>query len=191
MIPSPAERDELFKRFARALFKGDMDALYQAVTPDFLWSFHDGLAVTKSLQGPDAIAAHLAEQKALLSAQRFHDVAYHHAGDISFMTFRVSETVRATGEQREQRGIERYTFCGRQARDQGRLSQAALILRAIKARPVMPDNHSHASTAPAFSPISTRSAPSAPTRPACTSRPSPSRTSARCTGWRSGCRTPG
>jgi hypothetical protein len=26
------------------------------------------------------------------------------------MTFRVSETVRATGEQREQRGIERYSF---------------------------------------------------------------------------------
>jgi hypothetical protein len=62
MIPSPAERDELFKRFARALFKVDMDALYQVVTPDFLWSFHDGLAATKSLQGPHAIAAHLAEQ---------------------------------------------------------------------------------------------------------------------------------
>lgn len=60
MIPSPAERDELFKRFARALFRTDMDALY--------------------------------------------------AGDISFMTFRVSETVRATGEQREQVGIERYSF---------------------------------------------------------------------------------
>ena len=110
MIPSPDERDELFKRFARALFRGDMDALYQAVTADFVWSFHDGLAVTKSLRGPDAIAAHLAEQKALLSAQRFHDVVYHHAGDISFMTFRVSETVRATGEQREQLGIERYGF---------------------------------------------------------------------------------
>ena len=39
MIPSPTERDELFKRFARALFQGDMDALYQVVTPDFLWSF--------------------------------------------------------------------------------------------------------------------------------------------------------
>ena len=110
MIPSPAERDELFKRFARALFKGDMDALYEAVTPDFLWSFHDGVAVTKSLRGSDAIAAHLAEQKLLLSAQRFHDVVYHHAGEISFMTFRVSETVRATGEQREQVGIERYSF---------------------------------------------------------------------------------
>ena len=110
MNPPPAERDALLKGFARALFRGDMDALYQVVTPDFLWSFHDGLAVTKSLQGPVAITAHLAEQKALLSAQRFQDVVYHHAGDTSFMTFRVSETLRATGAQREQRGIERYTF---------------------------------------------------------------------------------
>ena len=30
--------------------------------------------------------------------------------DISFMTFRVSEVVAATGEQREQQGIERYAF---------------------------------------------------------------------------------
>lgn len=110
MIPSPTERDELFKRFARALFKGDLDALYQVATPDFLWSFHDGLAVTKALHGRNAIAAHLDEQKALFSAQRFYDVAYHHAGDTSFMKFCVSETVRATGKQREQRGIERYSF---------------------------------------------------------------------------------
>ncbi len=110
MAPSPAERDELLKGFARALFKGDMDALYRVVTPDFLWSFHDGLVLTKSLAGPAAIREHLSEQKALFSAQRFHEVAYHHAGDITFMTFRVSETVGTTGEQREQRGIENYTF---------------------------------------------------------------------------------
>jgi ketosteroid isomerase-like protein len=110
MAPSPAERDELFKGFARALFKGDIDALYEVVTPDFLWSFHDGVVLTKSLTGPDAISEHLAEQKVLFSAQRFHDVVYHHAGDVSFMTFRVSETIRASGEQREQRGIESYSF---------------------------------------------------------------------------------
>src|SRR5580698_1214180 len=101
MAPSPAERDELFKGFARALFKGDVDALYRVVTPDFLWSFHDGVVVTKSLGGAAAIRAHLTEQKALFSAQRFHDVAYHHAGELTFMTFRVSETLRASGEQRE------------------------------------------------------------------------------------------
>jgi ketosteroid isomerase-like protein len=110
MIPSEAERDELLKGFARALFRGDMEALYRVVAPDFLWSFHDGLATTKALAGPAAIAEHLAEQKARFSAQRFHEVAYHHADDASFMTFRVSETVRDSGEQREQCGIERYTF---------------------------------------------------------------------------------
>ena len=110
MIPSPAERYELLKGFARALFQNDMDALYKIVTSDFLWSFHDGLVTSKALAGPAAIREHLAGQKALFSAQRFHEIAYHHAGEVTFMTFRVSETVRATGEQREQRGIERYTF---------------------------------------------------------------------------------
>jgi ketosteroid isomerase-like protein len=86
VAPSPAQRDQLFKRFVRALFRGDIDALYEVVTPDFVWSFHDGLAVTKSLANVEAIRAHLAEQKALFSAQRFHDVAYH-AGDMTFMTF--------------------------------------------------------------------------------------------------------
>jgi ketosteroid isomerase-like protein len=110
MIPPAAARDELLKGFARALFRADMEALYRVVAPDFLWSFHDGLATTKALAGPAAIAGHLAEQKARFSAQRFHEVVYHHADDASFMTFRVSETVRDNGEQREQRGIERYTF---------------------------------------------------------------------------------
>ena len=110
MTPDYAERERLFKAFARALLTADMDALYRAVTPDFLWSYHDGEAVTKSLSGAAAIAEHLAEQKALFSTQRFHDVAYHHLPETTFMSFRVSETVRATGAQREQRGIERYNF---------------------------------------------------------------------------------
>jgi len=128
MVPSPAERDELFKGFARALFKSDLDALYEVVTPDFVWSFHDGVAVTKSLAGREAIRTHLAEQKALFSAQRFHDVVYHHAGDISFMTFLVSETERATGQQREQRGIESYSF-----RD-GRLATKDVYRKPVAAR---------------------------------------------------------
>jgi ketosteroid isomerase-like protein len=110
MTPPPAERDELLKGFARALFTNDMEALYRIVARDFLWSFHDGLITTKTLGNPAAIREHLAEQKALFSEQRFHEVAYHHAGEMTFMTFRVSEIVRASGEHREQRGIERYTF---------------------------------------------------------------------------------
>jgi ketosteroid isomerase-like protein len=110
MIPSAAERDEILKGFARALFKNDIDALYRVVASDFVWSFHDGIATTKALADPAGIAAHLAEQKARFSAQRFHEVVYQHVEDTTFMTFRVSETVRDSGEQREQRGIERYTF---------------------------------------------------------------------------------
>ena len=63
MAPSSTERDELFKGFARALFKGDIDALYPVVTPDFLWTFHDGLAVTKSLAGAAAIAESISPNK--------------------------------------------------------------------------------------------------------------------------------
>lgn len=110
MTPTAAERDALFQAFARALFKNDMDALYEVVTENFVWRYHDGLSTERVLTGRDAIRAHIDERKAFFAASRFHDVAYHHLPDISFMTFRVSETVRATGEQREQQGIERYSF---------------------------------------------------------------------------------
>jgi hypothetical protein len=67
MIPSSAERGELLKGFARALFGNDMDALYRIVAPDFLWSFHDGLATTKTFAGAEAISGHLAEQKSTIT----------------------------------------------------------------------------------------------------------------------------
>ena len=108
--PIAEEREVLFRDFAKALFKSDMDALYRVVTPDFLWLYHDGVVVTKSLSGAEAIKAHLAEQKILFSEQRFHEVSYHHLPETTFMTFRVSETVAASGELRAQRGIEHYTF---------------------------------------------------------------------------------
>jgi len=110
MIPTFAQRDELLKGFAKALFRRDLDALYAVVTPDFLWSFHDGLSVTKSLVGRGQILDHLEAQKQLFSAQRFEDVAYHHCPDLSVMTCRIDETLRATGAKREQRGIELYRF---------------------------------------------------------------------------------
>lgn len=112
MTPTAAERDAIFKAFARALFGNDMDALYAVVTPDFVWRYHDGISAERVLTGRDAIRQHIDERKAFFAASRFHDVVYHHLPETSFMTFRVSETVRATGEQREQQGIERYTFEG-------------------------------------------------------------------------------
>ena len=110
MIPTFEQRDDLLKGFAKALFRRDLDALYEVVTPDFLWSFHDGLSVTKALAGRAQILAHLEAQKQLFSSQRFEDVAYHHGADVSLMTCRIDETVRSTGERREQRGIELYRF---------------------------------------------------------------------------------
>lgn len=110
MAPTSTERDALFAGFARALFKGDLDALYAVVAPDFVWRYHDGLSEERVLSSREAILNHIEERKAFYAESRFHDVVYHHLPEISFMTFRVSETVRLTGERREQRGIERYTF---------------------------------------------------------------------------------
>lgn len=110
MIPTFAQRDDLLKGFAKALFRRDLDALYEVVTPDFLWSFHDGLSVTKALVGRDQILAHLESQRELFSSQRFEEVVYHHCPDLSFMTCRIDETLRAIGEKRAQRGIELYRF---------------------------------------------------------------------------------
>ncbi|MDI1266623.1 MAG: nuclear transport factor 2 family protein [bacterium] len=110
MTPTPEQRDQLFRDFARALFKNDLAALYQTVSPDFLWSYFDGISTARQLAGPDAISAHLAEQKATFSAQHYYDVVYHHLPELTFMTFRVSETIHATGTERQQRGVEYYSF---------------------------------------------------------------------------------
>lgn len=110
MNPSPAERNDLFKDFMKAFSARDIDSLYRVVSSDFLWSYHDGVQVTKSISGPEAVATHFASQQDIYSSQRFHEVAFHHLPDRTLMTFRVSETLRATGEQREQRGVEIYTF---------------------------------------------------------------------------------
>lgn len=104
------DRTVLFKAFSRALFTRDLEALYAVVTPDFVWSYHDGVSATKVMADRSAIAAHLDAQKAVYAAQRFHDIAYHQLADVAFMTCRISETVRATGEVREQCGIERYVI---------------------------------------------------------------------------------
>ena len=86
--------EQLFRVFARALFTRGIDLLYSV----------------KQLVGSGAVRAHLAEQDQLYESQRFHDVVYHHLPEVSFMTFRVTEKLRGTGEMREQEGIERYLF---------------------------------------------------------------------------------
>ena len=108
MTPSAAERDTLFKAFGRAFFKQDLDAMYQVVTSDFVWSVQG--ETPRHLKSREDIAAYFAERKQQVENLRFHDVTYHHAPDASFMTFRLTGTDKATGKPFETIGVERYTF---------------------------------------------------------------------------------
>lgn len=108
--PAPEARDALFKAFGRAFFKRDMAALYETVTPDFAWRTHDAAGQVSTLVGREAIEAHFERVRSSVSEQRFADVVYHHTADATFMTFRLTETLRSTGEVREHAGIEIYRF---------------------------------------------------------------------------------
>jgi ketosteroid isomerase-like protein len=108
MTPTAAERDAIFKAFGRAFFKQDLDAMYQVVTPDFVWSVSGD--VPRQLRSRADILAYFAERNGQAADVRFHDVLYHHAPDASFMTFRLTGTDKATGRPFETAGVERYTF---------------------------------------------------------------------------------
>jgi ketosteroid isomerase-like protein len=108
MTPTAAERDAIFKAFGRAFFKQDLDAMYQVVTPDFVWSVSGD--VPRRLASRADIGAYFAERNGQAENVRFHDVVYHHAPDASFMTFRLTGTDKATGTPFETVGVERYTF---------------------------------------------------------------------------------
>ena len=108
-MPADA-RDALFKSFARAFFKRDIDALYETVTPDFAWHTRDADGRGEIVTGRDAVAAQLNKRSARLENVRFEDVVYHHAPDATFMTFRLTATDRETGAPHQEVGVERYTF---------------------------------------------------------------------------------
>ncbi|MEM7254850.1 MAG: nuclear transport factor 2 family protein [Pseudomonadota bacterium] len=109
MNPSSEERDAIFKKFGRAFFKQDLDAMYEVVAADFTWTVpvDDEVRVLKTR---DEIAAHFAERKGKMKDTRFEDVVFHHAPDATFMTYRMTGTVVASGEKVERVGVERYTF---------------------------------------------------------------------------------
>lgn len=109
MTPTAAERDTIFKAFGRAFFKQDLDAMYQVVTPDFVWSVQGGNKVCQ-LTTRGQIEAYFAERKQQVENVRFHDVVYHHAPDATFMTFRITGIDKASGAAFENIGVERYTF---------------------------------------------------------------------------------
>jgi ketosteroid isomerase-like protein len=104
------ERDAVFKTFGRAWFKRDVELLYRAVVPDFVWMANDADGRVRQIIGREAIAAEFAAMGSGSVQRRFEDVVYHHAPDASFMTFRLIETDKVTGAVREESGIERYVF---------------------------------------------------------------------------------
>ncbi|MEZ5855085.1 MAG: nuclear transport factor 2 family protein [Hyphomicrobiaceae bacterium] len=108
--PAIAERDALFKTFGRAWFRRDVDLLYQAVTPDFVWASLDADGEPTLITGRDAVAAALTAPVDANIQRRFEDVVYHHAAEATFMTFRLVETDTESGIVQEETGIERYTF---------------------------------------------------------------------------------
>ena len=112
MAPSVAEREALFRAFARAFFKEDLDALYGVVSEDFIWHAPPvgAGASSRAIQGREAIGAYFAERRALYQSVRFEDVTYHHAADASFMSFRMIAVARADGETHQVLGVERYVF---------------------------------------------------------------------------------
>lgn len=110
--PTPEKRDELLGAFAKALFKKDIDALYQVVTPDFVWSLPIGPTGPhgRRLANRDDLAAYFEERDRLYASIRFQDVVYHHAADVTLMTFRVHGVVRATNAAFDVQGMEQYVF---------------------------------------------------------------------------------
>ncbi|HEX4894534.1 MAG TPA: nuclear transport factor 2 family protein [Hyphomicrobiaceae bacterium] len=108
--PTSEARDALFKTFGRAWFKRDVDLLYEAVTPDFQWRGLDSSGAVRLISTRDGVAEAFRSMATSPLKVRFEDVAYHHAPDASFMTFRIIETDPATGKSREDVGVERYTF---------------------------------------------------------------------------------
>lgn len=128
MIPTPEERDTLFKAFGRAFFKQDLDAMYQVVTVDFAYSIlvNDE---PRLMNSREQIEAFFEERKTIQKDLRFEDVVFHHAPEATFMTYRVTGTDVLTGNAFERIGVERYTF-----RD-GRIAEKDVYSRPMKCQP--------------------------------------------------------
>ena len=109
MAPTAEERDVLFKKFGRAFFKQDLDAMYEVVTDDFTYSIlvND---TPRQMNTREQVAAFFDERRGIQKDVRFEDVVFHHAPDATFMTYRVTGTDVASDEPFERIGVERYTF---------------------------------------------------------------------------------
>lgn len=109
MKPTESARYLLFKKFDRAFFKQDLDAMYEVVTENFTYSIV-GDGSTRTMQTRDQAAAFFKERNGTQGDVRFENVVFHHAAEAPFMTYGVTGTGIATGETFERVGVERYTF---------------------------------------------------------------------------------
>ena len=109
MPPSAEDRDALFKKFGRAFFKKDLDAMYDVVTEDFAYSIQVG-DTPRRMTTRAEVAAFFEERKGTQTDVRFEDVVFHHAPEATFMTYRVTGVDKASGKRFERVGVERYTF---------------------------------------------------------------------------------
>ena len=129
MVPSSDERDAVFKKFGRAFFKQDLDLMYEVVNDDFAWTVMHGDDL-RCLDSREKIAAFFEERRGTTQNVRFEDVVFHHAPDATFMTYRITGTDTATGEDFERVGIERYTF------KHGKLAEKDVYSRAAPSQAV-------------------------------------------------------
>ena len=124
MTPSAQDRDQLFRKFGRAFFKKDLDAMYQVVTQDFTWSIQVG-DTPRQMSTRAQVAAFFQERQGTQTDVRFEDIVFHHAPEATFMTYRVTGTDVASGQPFERVGVERYTF-----RD-GRIAEKDVYSRMV------------------------------------------------------------
>lgn len=124
MISSEAERDSLFKKFGRAFFKQDLDALYEVVTTDFKYSILVD-EVPRIMKTRDEVADFFVERNATQRDVRFADVIFHHAPEATFMTYRVTGVDTASNAAFERVGVERYTF------NHGRIAEKDVYSRPV------------------------------------------------------------
>lgn len=111
-MSSPTTRESLLANFLKAFARRDLDAMYRTVTPDFVWSLPVGpdAPLARNLATRDAIAAYFEERSRIYSSVKFHDLAWQHAPDASFMTFRVIAEYKDGRAPVDALGLERYTF---------------------------------------------------------------------------------
>lgn len=111
-VPLAAARDVLLAAFSKALFARDVEGVYRTVTPGFIWRLPIGpdAPLAREIASPDQLAAYFDERERVYEGMRFHDVAYHHAPEATFMTFRVVAKRKGGGAPVDALGMERYLF---------------------------------------------------------------------------------